>query len=463
MLNFQKKRVRPFFYHWLATSRFGRLLQDLLRHFSVSSNLPLLASHSVERVNEDPTWRQPLGLQRAHRKWSVCAISESAAKCGAKNVLIGPIWLTNAQWCAMKFSQISCSGFIWIKIWWRFFSRWRLAGRCVRVCARACVCVCVCVYQDAGGEETICRLMQNKAGRLFNWKQKKVSILAGALGCAWETLLWWESSTKRQKEYCGDDWRGVIRQSSEWCGYQSQWRLAHLAHQHAVRTWQEIERKKCRGERERERERERQRERERDVHRKIITLSTKALNQNWLKTKQKVSSMKPSQCAKQKQWGGGGGWVWHCLSSSPDEFFSLGLHHCAKHFLELARVVIYSGMYTCMNMPICRTFQQTFPKKMAKTEQRFTHVASSNGSVAANKNTKANCEYEICTLQKNHFYLTAIAEIFVRVKILYSSVLELLCTINFRTARTVSHTLVCVHRFRVFPKFILSAKSTKKN
>ena len=42
---------------------------------------------------------------------------------------------------------------------------------------------------------------------------------------------------------------------------------------------------------------------------------------------------------------------------------------------------------------------------------------------------------------------TVIAEIFIRVKILYSSVRELSYAINIRTARTVSHTLLYVHGF----------------
>ena len=57
---------------------------------------------------------------------------------------------------------------------------------------------------------------------------------------------------------------------------------------------------------------------------------------------------------------------------------------------------------------------------------------------------------------------TVIAEIFVWVKVSYTSVLELLYAINFRRARTVSHTLVCVHAFRVLLNFMLSAKRASK-
>ena len=44
---------------------------------------------------------------------------------------------------------------------------------------------------------------------------------------------------------------------------------------------------------------------------------------------------------------------------------------------------------------------------------------------------------------------TVIEEIFVRLKISYSSVIELSDAINFCTTITLSHTLVCVHDFRV--------------
>ena len=63
-------------------------------------------------------------------------------------------------------------------------------------------------------------------------------------------------------------------------------------------------------------------------------------------------------------------------------------------------------------------------------------------------------------LQKVKFH-TVIAEIFVRVKILYSSAPELSYAINFRTATAMSHTLVCVHSFHMLLNFVLSAKSTK--
>ena len=56
---------------------------------------------------------------------------------------------------------------------------------------------------------------------------------------------------------------------------------------------------------------------------------------------------------------------------------------------------------------------------------------------------------------------TVIAEIFVRVKISHSSVGELSFATNFRTARTVSHTLLYMHGFRMLLNFVLSAESTK--
>ena len=56
---------------------------------------------------------------------------------------------------------------------------------------------------------------------------------------------------------------------------------------------------------------------------------------------------------------------------------------------------------------------------------------------------------------------TVIAEIFVRVKISYSSIRELSYAINFRTARTVSNTTLYVHGFRMLPNFVLSAENTK--
>ena len=56
---------------------------------------------------------------------------------------------------------------------------------------------------------------------------------------------------------------------------------------------------------------------------------------------------------------------------------------------------------------------------------------------------------------------TVIAEIFVRVKISYSSVCQLSYVRNFRTATVVSDTLVYVYGFRMLLNFVLSAKSTK--
>ena len=64
-----------------------------------------------------------------------------------------------------------------------------------------------------------------------------------------------------------------------------------------------------------------------------------------------------------------------------------------------------------------------------------------------------------CLLQE--YRLTVIAEMFVRVKILYSSVHELSYAIHFRTARMVSHTLLYGHGFRMLLNFVLSAESTK--
>ena len=52
-------------------------------------------------------------------------------------------------------------------------------------------------------------------------------------------------------------------------------------------------------------------------------------------------------------------------------------------------------------------------------------------------------------IQTNTHTYTVITEIFVRVKILYSSVCELSYAINFRTTRTVSHTLLFVQGFRM--------------
>ena len=67
------------------------------------------------------------------------------------------------------------------------------------------------------------------------------------------------------------------------------------------------------------------------------------------------------------------------------------------------------------------------------------------------------------TFQKQCPFLlaTVIAEISVRVENSYCSVRELSYAINFRTARTVSRTLLCMHGFRMLLNFVLSAKSTK--
>ena len=56
---------------------------------------------------------------------------------------------------------------------------------------------------------------------------------------------------------------------------------------------------------------------------------------------------------------------------------------------------------------------------------------------------------------------TVIAEIFVRVKISYSSVCRLSYARNFRTATVVSDTHEYVYGFRMLLNFVLSAKSTK--
>ena len=56
---------------------------------------------------------------------------------------------------------------------------------------------------------------------------------------------------------------------------------------------------------------------------------------------------------------------------------------------------------------------------------------------------------------------TVIAEIFVRVKVSYSSVGRLSYARNFRTAMVVSDALVYVYGFRILLNFVLSAKSTK--
>ena len=56
---------------------------------------------------------------------------------------------------------------------------------------------------------------------------------------------------------------------------------------------------------------------------------------------------------------------------------------------------------------------------------------------------------------------TEFAEIFVRVKISYSSVRELSYAIQFRTARVMSNALVYMYGFRMRLNFVLSAQSTK--
>ena len=68
-----------------------------------------------------------------------------------------------------------------------------------------------------------------------------------------------------------------------------------------------------------------------------------------------------------------------------------------------------------------------------------------------------------CSAVKNLYVKCHIltAEMFVLVKISYSSVRELSCGINVRTARTVSHTLLYVHGFRTLLNFVLSVESTK--
>ena len=56
---------------------------------------------------------------------------------------------------------------------------------------------------------------------------------------------------------------------------------------------------------------------------------------------------------------------------------------------------------------------------------------------------------------------TVIAEIFVRVKISYSSACQLSYARNFRTSTVVSETHAYVYGFRVLINFVLSANSTK--
>ena len=76
-----------------------------------------------------------------------------------------------------------------------------------------------------------------------------------------------------------------------------------------------------------------------------------------------------------------------------------------------------------------------------------------------------NTKFSYATNFHNHifswFLNTVIAEIFVRVKNLYSSVCRLSYARNFRTATVVSDTLVYVYGFRMLLNFVLSAKSTK--
>ena len=66
---------------------------------------------------------------------------------------------------------------------------------------------------------------------------------------------------------------------------------------------------------------------------------------------------------------------------------------------------------------------------------------------------------EVCQYPKDAH--TVIVEIFVRVKISYSSVPQRSYATNFRTATVVCHALVYVHGFRMLLNFVLSAKSTK--
>ena len=77
----------------------------------------------------------------------------------------------------------------------------------------------------------------------------------------------------------------------------------------------------------------------------------------------------------------------------------------------------------------------------------------------ANKKTATTIMHNIRTLFLSRN--TVIAEIFVHVKVSYSSVHERSYAINFHTARTMSHTLLNVHGFRMLLNFVLPAKSTK--
>ena len=56
---------------------------------------------------------------------------------------------------------------------------------------------------------------------------------------------------------------------------------------------------------------------------------------------------------------------------------------------------------------------------------------------------------------------TLITEMFIHVKMSYSSVREISYAINFRTARMASHPLLYVHVFRMRLNFVLSVESTK--
>ena len=74
---------------------------------------------------------------------------------------------------------------------------------------------------------------------------------------------------------------------------------------------------------------------------------------------------------------------------------------------------------------------------------------------------------QFCQSNCENILHTVTAEIFVRVKISYSSVRELSYAVKFRTARTMSHTLLYMHGFRMLLNFVFSTtestKSTKLN
>ena len=84
-----------------------------------------------------------------------------------------------------------------------------------------------------------------------------------------------------------------------------------------------------------------------------------------------------------------------------------------------------------------------------------------------------SCELFICHSSSNEriseylrnldreILATVIVEICIRLKISYSGVRKLSYAIIFRTARTVSHTLLHVHGFRMRLNFVLSAESMK--